>query len=235
MGMGRIVRLPRTPAGIIGVSAAAMLLAYAALRIPPVRDFLCGITLHRPTVEASMQRRLLAPRSAALAGIAGLGLLVFAMAWRRGRAAMLAEIPRARRGVGLVITIQSMLALALVVNLTAARVRRFGPEFGLIDIDRQLEAAIPETTQIDAEIIRGEFSEAKKIAFPLSWSQLETGGDAFLLNALIYPGAGLYDVDVRTTEGAANAREIGVTHGYRRRPNPFPSKGSVFPLGIAVR
>ena len=230
--MWRIGPLLRTPAGIIGVSAAAMLLAYAALRMPPVRDFLCGIVLHRPTVEASMQRRLLAPRSAALAGAAGLALLTVALTTRLGRSAMLAEISLAHRGVAFLITMQSMLALALVVNLTAVRMRRFGPDFGLIDIDRQLEAAIPEATQTDAWAIRR--TEARKIALPLTWTQHNTGGDAFLLNALMYSDVALYDVDVRTTEGAAKARTIGVTDYYRRLVGTYPYSSDVFPVDVTV-
>lgn len=153
---------------------------YLAVRVPEVRNAFLSLTPFRLGGHADIQRRMLAPRSVALASVGLAALLFLLMAWGPVRRALLAGVSRGAVLATVVLFVQGLAAVAVVVNLHAYHMRQFGRSAATVPADAVMAHTLPQAWP-DHIVLSGMTGLDARIAYRTN------SPDPFFLPALCYP------------------------------------------------
>lgn len=137
--------------------------AWLVLRQPAWRAAILSVAPYRESTRQAIERQLLAPRSALIAG-AFCALLGLALAaWRRTRAGMLRPLPWSEAGAALFVVMQMLVAVAVVFNMHASYCRLFKKPVGMISEDEMLTFSFPQAWP-DSKRLRGMLPDDARVA-----------------------------------------------------------------------
>lgn len=199
---------------LLGLVIAGCLAGYLLLRAPVVRESLADLVRHRPRIGMSMERRLLAPRSVLLAGIAGIGVLGLCFLSRAFRTQLTARVPEGQRLVIVFIAVQAAITMAVVVNLQTFFLRTYDQRpLWRIPEEEVLARLVPDVRS-HAEQLKALFPDGARLAVRVASQDLgRDAGDRYMLHALAYPVA-LFDLSPTTPDWSDDSRFVETAHRY---------------------
>ncbi len=164
---------------IVGLLAIA---AWLILRQPEWRAALVGMVTHRTPTAFAAQRQILAPRSVALAGalfiMVGCGLILSKRSSEES-----GETNWVARFTQLFISMQGLVAVAVVINLFAFFLRTFGTPPCALDADSLFRYWVPQAYPHSLALMKEIGDEPKGIALRAEGGTF----NRYLFSALIYP------------------------------------------------
>jgi hypothetical protein len=154
--------------------------AWLVLRQPELRNELLALVPHRYQIPTALTRQLLAPRAILLAAFAGAALLGAAALFPSSRRQLFQSLPRRQRLVTGFVALQSVLALAAVINLHAYHFRTFGKPVWRLSTQEVLTHSLPQVSP--------DAMELKRRVPPQSAIALKPGSElVYMLASLSYP------------------------------------------------
>lgn len=199
---------------LLGLVAAGCFAGYLLLRIPEVRESFLALVPHRPRIEMTMQRRLLAPRSLFFAGAAAGAVLMVSMAVRPLRRTLFTAVPAGQRLPVVFVALQGAVAFAVVVNLHALYLRVYQRPLWRIGEEEVMARSLPQVWHL-AQELKETFPEGARLAVRIPPDDLSNAsGHKFMLHSFAYPVA-LFDLAPATEDWRNDPAFIEAARRYR--------------------